>query len=287
MAHIAVPDGVPGIRSLVMFRPETGKHLYELAQVLLRDPSPLTPAERELIATHVSERNNCAFCMNSHAAAARELGIGMVFQHFSLFDTLTVAENIALGLPKDTRLDELERRIADTAQQYGLELQPQRHVHTLSVGECQRVEIVRALLGKPQLLILDEPTSVLTPQAVDQLFDTLRALAREGTAILYVSHKLDEIRRLCDRATILRGGRKAGEVDPRTQTEAGLAELMIGRSFPKTEKRPHPRGADGARAWHLQRAPRRVRRRGAGQVRVARGRHRRPPAAGRGCRWRR
>ena len=124
----------------------------------------------------------------ANPAAARELGIGMVFQHFSLFDTLTVAENIALGLPGDTRLDELERRIADTAQQYGLELEPQRHVHTLSVGECQRVEIVRALLGKPQLLILDEPTSVLTPQAVGKLFETLRQLAAVGCSILYFSH---------------------------------------------------------------------------------------------------
>ena len=84
----------------------------------------------------------------ANPSAARELGIAMVFQHFSLFDTLTVAENIALGLPRDTKLDELERRISNTAEQYGLELEPQRHVHTLSVGECQRVEIVRALLAK-------------------------------------------------------------------------------------------------------------------------------------------
>ncbi|MEN3291468.1 MAG: ral nucleoside transport system ATP-binding protein, partial [Burkholderiales bacterium] len=126
----------------------------------------------------------------ANPAAARQLGIAMVFQHFSLFDTLTVVENIALGLPKDTRLDELGQRIEATARQYGLELEPQRHVHTLSVGECQRVEIVRALLARPQLLILDEPTSVLTPQAVDKLFQTLRQLASEGCSILYISHKL-------------------------------------------------------------------------------------------------
>jgi simple sugar transport system ATP-binding protein len=165
-------------------------------------------------------------------AAARQLGIAMVFQHFSLFDTLTVAENIALGLPSDTKLDELERRIADTARQYGLELEPQRHVHTLSVGECQRVEIVRALLAKPQLLILDEPTSVLTPQAVERLFETLRRLAAEGCSILYISHKLDEIRALCHTCTVMRGGRVTGVCDPREETDASLSRLMIGAEPP-------------------------------------------------------
>lgn len=175
-------------------------------------------------------------------AAARQLGIGMVFQHFSLFDTLTVAENIALGLPSDTRLDELERRITDTASQYSLELQPQRHVHTLSVGECQRVEIVRALLGKPQLLILDEPTSVLTPQAVEKLFDTLRQLAADGCSILYISHKLDEIRALCHTCTVMRGGKVTGVCDPRQETEASLSRLMIGSEPPRITHRDSPPG---------------------------------------------
>src|SRR5690606_216659 len=164
----------------------------------------------------------------SSPSAARELGIGMVFQHFSLFDTLTVAENIALGLPSTIRLDDIENRIADTARQYGLDLEPQRHVHTLSVGECQRVEIVRALLGRPQLLILDEPTSVLTPQAVDKLFETLRKLAHEGCSILYISHKLDEIRALCHTCTVMRGGKVTGVCDPRNETDASLSRLMIG-----------------------------------------------------------
>ncbi|WP_414649218.1 ATP-binding cassette domain-containing protein, partial [Collimonas sp.] len=110
---------------------------------------------------------------------ARQLGIAMVFQHFSLFDTLTVAENIALGLASDVSMAELVTQIRQTGEKYGLELEPHRHVHTLSVGERQRVEIVRALLTNPQLLILDEPTSVLTPQAVDKLFVTLRKLAAE------------------------------------------------------------------------------------------------------------
>ncbi|MFA5522250.1 MAG: ABC transporter ATP-binding protein [Castellaniella sp.] len=169
----------------------------------------------------------------ANPAQARALGIGMVFQHFSLFDTLTVAENIALGLPPDTRLDALGQRIVATTRQYGLELDPDRHVHTLSVGECQRVEIVRALLGKPQLLILDEPTSVLTPQAVERLFVTLRQLAAEGCSILYISHKLDEIRALCHRCTVMRAGRVTGVCDPREETAASLSRMMIGSEPPR------------------------------------------------------
>jgi len=168
----------------------------------------------------------------ANPAEARKLGIAMVFQHFSLFDTLTVAENIALGLPPDTRLDELSRRIESTARQYGLDLEPQRHVHTLSVGECQRVEIVRALLAKPQLLILDEPTSVLTPQAVEKLFETLRKLASEGCSILYISHKLDEIRALCDKCTVMRAGKVTGICDPRQETASSLSRMMIGAEPP-------------------------------------------------------
>ncbi len=178
----------------------------------------------------------------SSPAAARELGIGMVFQHFSLFDTLTVAENIALGLPSNIRLGDIESRIADTARQYGLDLEPQRHVHTLSVGECQRVEIVRALLGRPQLLILDEPTSVLTPQAVDKLFETLRKLAHEGCSILYISHKLDEIRALCHTCTVMRAGRVTGVCDPRNETDASLSRLMIGSEPPAVVHHERPPG---------------------------------------------
>ena len=175
--------------------------------------------------------------------AARELGIAMVFQHFSLFDTLTVAENIALGLPYNTNLAELAQRISATALQYGLELEPQRHVHTLSVGECQRVEIVRALLAKPQLLILDEPTSVLTPQAVEKLFETLRQLAAEGCSILYISHKLDEIRALCHSCSVLRGGKNVGWCDPRQESAASLARLMIGLEPPAIVHLPRSPGA--------------------------------------------
>ncbi|MGZ5818949.1 MAG: ABC transporter ATP-binding protein [Burkholderiaceae bacterium] len=184
-------------------------------------------------------------------AAARQLGIAMVFQHFSLFDTLTVAENIALGLPSDTQLDLLEKRITATAAQYGLELEPQRHVHTLSVGERQRVEIVRALLTNPQLLILDEPTSVLTPQAVEKLFETLRKLAAEGCSILYISHKLDEIRALCQNCTVMRAGKVTGNCDPRQETAASLSRMMIGSELPALKAGTHAAGKVMLSANHL------------------------------------
>ena len=166
-------------------------------------------------------------------AQARQLGISMVYQHFSLFDTLTAAENVWLGLDKGLGLAEVTARIRLLAESYGLDIDPLRPVHSLSVGERQRVEIIRALMGKPELLILDEPTSVLTPQAVDKLFVTLRQLAAQGCSILYISHKLDEIRALCSHCTVLRGGRVTGEVDPRTQSNAELSRLMIGAEPPR------------------------------------------------------
>ncbi|MBT9494737.1 MAG: ABC transporter ATP-binding protein [Paucibacter sp.] len=176
-------------------------------------------------------------------AQARALGISMVYQHFSLFDTLSAAENIWLGLDKGASLAELTERISAVAQSYGLEVDPQRPVHSLSVGERQRVEIVRALLTEPKLLILDEPTSVLTPRAVDKLFVTLRQLAAQGCSILYISHKLDEIRALCDHCTVLRAGRVTGEVDPRTQSNSELSRLMIGAEPPPLQRLPNKAGA--------------------------------------------
>ncbi len=168
--------------------------------------------------------------------AARKLGIGMVFQHFSLFDAMTVLENIALGL--DTRVPqrELEAKIRAVMQQYGLLLDPHRTVSTLSVGERQRIEIVRALLLNPSLLIMDEPTSVLTPQEVEQLFVVLRKLASEGCSILYISHKLHEIKALCDTATILRGGKLVDTCDPKVETSRSMAEKMIGAGLKEIRK---------------------------------------------------
>ncbi|WAJ26753.1 ABC transporter ATP-binding protein [Antarcticirhabdus aurantiaca] len=163
--------------------------------------------------------------------AARALGVAMVFQHFSLFEAMTVLENIALGMddpPPASALEAEVRRVLDT---YGLSLDPHRDVHTLSVGERQRIEIVRALLQRPKLLIMDEPTSVLTPQEVEQLFGTLRQLADSGCSILYISHKLNEIKALCASATILRGGKVVAQCDPRAETARSMAELMIGGSL--------------------------------------------------------
>ncbi len=168
---------------------------------------------------------------------ARALGISMVFQHFSLFDTLTVAENVWLGLDKSSSLDEVTRRIVTKAAEYGLDIDPARPVHTLSVGEMQRVEIIRALLTDPKLLILDEPTSVLTPQAVERLFIVLRKLASEGCSILYISHKLHEIRELCTACTVMRGGKVTGKCDPREETNASLSRMMIGAEPPALEHR--------------------------------------------------
>src|SRR5215472_14642751 len=161
-------------------------------------------------------------------AAARALGVAMVFQHFSLFENLTVAENVALGLSGGEPFAAMTQRLADLSRVYGLPLEPTREVWRLSVGERQRIEIVRALMQDPKLLILDEPTSVLTPQETDQLFITLKRLKSEGRAVLYISHKLDEVKALCDTATILRGGRKVATCDPRLETPASLARMMVG-----------------------------------------------------------
>ena len=163
--------------------------------------------------------------------AARAAGVGMVFQHFSLFDAMSVAENVALGMENPPSIARLEARIRDVSETYGLPLDPRRIVGDLSAGERQRVEIIRCLLQDPQLLIMDEPTSVLTPQEVDVLFATLRKLVAQGVTILYISHKLEEIRQLCDRATILRDGRKVATCQPRKNTARDMAEMMVGRSF--------------------------------------------------------
>ncbi len=163
--------------------------------------------------------------------AARAAGVAMVFQHFSLFEALNVAENVALGMEDPPSMGQLAQNIREVSEAYGLPLDPVRLVGELSAGERQRVEIIRCLLQDPKLLIMDEPTSVLTPQEVDILFTTLRKLSAEGTAILYISHKLEEIRSLCQGATILRLGKVVGAVDPREKSARELAELMVGQTL--------------------------------------------------------
>src|ERR1700742_4615071 len=164
----------------------------------------------------------------SGPSEARERGIGMVFQHFSLFENLTVAENVALGLNGKEPFKDMSARLEQVSRVYGLPLDPKREVWRLSVGERQRIEIVRALMQDPKFLILDEPTAVLTPQEADQLFVVLDRLKSEGRAILYISHKLEEVKRLCDTATILRGGRKVSTCNPQAETAASLARMMVG-----------------------------------------------------------
>jgi len=178
-------------------------------------------------------------------AFARRLGIGMVFQHFTLFESLTVAENIALGIDHSGEMRALSEHIRATAHRYGLALDPERAVHDLSVGERQRVEIVRCLMQAPRLLIMDEPTAVLTPQEAERLFSTLRQLAAQGCSILYISHKLDEVRSLCERATVLRGGRVSAECDPRRETTGSLARMMVGSEVVATARPlPHAPGPE-------------------------------------------
>ena len=164
----------------------------------------------------------------SGPSQARSRGIGMVFQHFSLFDNLTVAENVALGLDGKESFKDMSARLEQVSNVYGLPLDPKREVWQLSVGERQRIEIVRALMQNPKFLILDEPTAVLTPQEADQLFIVLERLKAEGRAILYISHKLEEVKRLCDTATILRGGKKIATCNPKAETAASLARMMVG-----------------------------------------------------------
>jgi len=167
----------------------------------------------------------------SDPRAARAAGVAMVFQHFSLFDAMSVAENIALGMENPPKTQDLAAQIRAASENYGLPLSPDRIVGDLSAGERQRVEIIRCLLQNPKLLIMDEPTSVLTPQEVDILFGTLRLLASEGTSILYISHKLEEIRALCEHATVLRQGEVVGTFDPREMSNRDMAEMMVGKTL--------------------------------------------------------
>lgn len=167
----------------------------------------------------------------SSPSAAIEAGIGMIHQHFMLVPTLTVTENVALGLPHGVRpdLDVVRSRVGELSEQYGLAVDPDVYVWQLAVGERQRVEILKALYREIRLLVLDEPTAVLTPQEVDDFFVTLRALADDGRGLIFISHKLHEVMALSDRITVLRDGRVVGSTTPGETDRQELAEMMVGR----------------------------------------------------------
>ncbi|MEL7429864.1 MAG: ABC transporter ATP-binding protein, partial [Pseudomonadota bacterium] len=171
-------------------------------------------------------------------AQARSMGIGMVFQHFSLFEALSVSENIALSMPKEVAVSQVRAQAIEFSRKYRLPLNPDAVVGDLSVGERQRVEIVRCLLQEPELLILDEPTSVLTPQEAENLFDTVNLLKQEGRSVLFISHRLEEVRAHCDRATILRFGEVIAHCDPRQETAASLARMMVGADVANLDRKP-------------------------------------------------
>ena len=181
-------------------------------------------------------------------AAAIARGIGMIHQHFMLVNTLTVAENVALGTRSGrgplTDLDAVSRRITELSERYGLRVDPKALIWQLSVGERQRVEIIKALYRDVSILILDEPTAVLTPQEVDDLFVVLRQMVADGRGLVFISHKIREVLELSDRITVLRTGRKVGTVLPSEVTRQGLAEMMVGHELPSHE----PPGGNGGDA---------------------------------------
>ncbi len=174
----------------------------------------------------------------SSPSIAKKLGIGMVFQHFSLFEALSAAENIALSLDDKTPISTIAAKAQALSYSYGLPLDPYAMVGDLSVGERQRIEIIRCLLQTPDLIILDEPTSVLTPQEADKLFETLERLRSEGKSILYISHRLEEVKRMCDGATVMRHGKVVGHCDPRQETAASLARMMVGSEVQAVVRAP-------------------------------------------------
>jgi ABC-type uncharacterized transport system ATPase subunit len=180
-------------------------------------------------------------------ADAIRAGIGMIHQHFMLVPTLTVAENVALGLPSSREplldLDRVSQRVRDLSQGYGLKVDPTCPVWQLSVGEQQRVEIVKALYRGASVIILDEPTAVLTPQEVKDLFMTLKRMVSEGHALVFISHKLHEVMAISDRVTALRDGKLAGTRQAKGATRAELAHMMVGREVRPLAPQPMAAGA--------------------------------------------
>ena len=168
--------------------------------------------------------------------SARSNGIGMVFQHFSLFPSLNVAENILIALDHKVSFKQLIIDISDLSQKWELSIDPLKQVSELSVGEQQRVEIIRCLMQNPKLLIMDEPTSVLTPQEIISLFKILKKLSKTGCSILYISHKLEEIIELADQVTVLKAGNVISTIEAKSTTTTALAEIMVGKEIVKLKK---------------------------------------------------
>ena len=174
--------------------------------------------------------NNEILKINS-PSEARKKGIGMIFQHFSLFESLTVRENLILGIEENISYLKLQEQLEDISSKYNLPLDLNAPIISLSAGEKQRVEIVRILLQDPQILIMDEPTSVLTPQEVESLFKTLKALVKEERTILYITHKLEEVITLCNEVTIMRNGEVIDSCSTEHQTAESLATKMLGQKL--------------------------------------------------------
>ena len=210
---------------------------------------------------------------------ALDAGICMVHQHFRLVEPITVAENVVLGDHRDIgrglrfRHGAVERAVAELGHRYGLEVDPRARIWQLSVGEQQRVEILKALYREARILILDEPTAVLTPQEADGLFETMRAMAAEGRTVIFISHKLHEVIAVADRVTVLRGGRSVQTLPIAGATRRSLAAVMVGRDnqtappIPRAEP-PRPRPAPSPPRW------RRTSRAGPGMTTIGGGRAR-------------
>ncbi len=170
-------------------------------------------------------------------AAAIQAGIGMIHQHFMLVPTFTVTENVALGLGTSD-MGQVRERLTELAETYGLDVDPDALVWQLAVGERQRVEILKALYRDAHLLVLDEPTAVLTPQEVNDFFVTLRQIADDGRGLIFISHKLHEVMALSDRITVLRDGRVTGSTTPAETSRQQLAQMMVGRPVKLAPDKP-------------------------------------------------
>src|SRR2546422_3941638 len=184
---------------------------------------------------------------------ALDAGMAMVHQHFRLVSTFTVAENVVLGDHRDVgrafllHPRAIETRVVELSRRYGLAVDPRARIWQLSVGEQQRVEILKALYKDARILILDEPTAVLTPQEAEALFETIRAMASDGRTVIFISHKLYEVKAGADRVTVLRRGRSVATVDAAGATRRSLAALMVGREG-EIGRREDARGPPGEAA---------------------------------------